>query len=84
MQRLEGKVAIITGAGGGIGAAIARAFTAEGAAVQCLDVDTGAAGGARLGARRFRRPRERRALRRARFRIGAGRGGGGGSGVRPA
>ena len=43
MQRLEGKVAIISGAGGGIGAAIARAFVAEGAAVQCLDIDRGAA-----------------------------------------
>ena len=39
MKRLDGKVAVIAGASRGIGAAIARAFTAEGAAVQCLDVD---------------------------------------------
>ena len=43
MGRLDGKVAVIAGAGRGIGAAIARAFAAEGAAVQCLDVDAGAA-----------------------------------------
>ena len=43
MRRLEGKTAVISGAGRGIGAAIALAFAEEGAAVQCLDIDQGAA-----------------------------------------
>jgi NAD(P)-dependent dehydrogenase (short-subunit alcohol dehydrogenase family) len=37
--RLAGKVAVITGAGGGIGLATARRFAAEGARVVCADVD---------------------------------------------
>ena len=37
--RLDGKVAVITGAGGGIGLATARRFAAEGATVVCADVD---------------------------------------------
>ncbi|HUZ75238.1 MAG TPA: SDR family oxidoreductase [Stellaceae bacterium] len=43
MGRLEGKSAFITGAGGGIGGAIARRFAAEGAAIACADLDGGAA-----------------------------------------
>lgn len=38
MKRLDGKTAIITGAARGIGAATARAFAAEGAAVVVTDV----------------------------------------------
>ncbi len=38
-RRLRGKVAVITGAGSGIGAAMARRFTAEGAKVVVADVD---------------------------------------------
>jgi NAD(P)-dependent dehydrogenase (short-subunit alcohol dehydrogenase family) len=43
MRRLEGKAAIVTGAGGAIGGAIARRFAAEGAAVMCVDVRPAAA-----------------------------------------
>ena len=39
MNRLEGKVAVITGAGSGIGRASARLFTAEGAKVVVAEID---------------------------------------------
>jgi NAD(P)-dependent dehydrogenase (short-subunit alcohol dehydrogenase family) len=38
-DRLAGKVAVVTGAGSGIGLATARRFASEGAAVVCADVD---------------------------------------------
>jgi len=41
MPKLQGKTAIVTGAGGGIGGAIARLYAAEGARVACVDIDAG-------------------------------------------
>ncbi len=56
MGRLDGKVAVITGAGSGIGAATARVMASEGALVACADIDEDAAvraaeeiGGAAIG-----------------------------------
>ena len=53
MARLEGKVALITGAGQGMGAAHVERFVAEGASVILTDVseDAGAALARRLGGR---------------------------------
>lgn len=42
MGRLDGKVALLSGAGGGLGRAIAAAFVAEGARVMLADLDDAA------------------------------------------
>ncbi|WP_433253332.1 3-oxoacyl-ACP reductase [Streptosporangium sp. CA-135522] len=51
MQRLQDRVAVITGAGSGIGLATARRFAQEGARVVCVDLDeaSGSAAAAEVG-----------------------------------
>ncbi len=49
MGVLDGQVAVITGAAGGIGAAIARRFAAEGARVACLDLEAPSALAGEIG-----------------------------------
>src|SRR5688572_7304318 len=41
--RLDGKIALITGAGGGLGSAMAKLFAAEGAHLFLCDLDAAAA-----------------------------------------
>ena len=38
-MKLKGKAALVTGAGGGLGSAIAKRFAAEGASVLCTDLE---------------------------------------------
>ena len=71
---LDGKVALVTGGGSGIGAAIVDTFVAKGARVAVVDLDGDAAA---KKAARARRPRVRVRLRRhgpLRGRRGRGRG----------
>ena len=47
MNRLEGKLAIVTGGASGLGLASAKRFAEEGARVALLDLEGRRAGGAR-------------------------------------
>jgi NAD(P)-dependent dehydrogenase (short-subunit alcohol dehydrogenase family) len=51
MARLEGKVAFVTGAGGGIGASICQRFLEEGARVAATDISEGTLADALRGAK---------------------------------
>jgi 3-oxoacyl-[acyl-carrier protein] reductase len=48
-MKLQGKIALITGAGSGYGAAMARRFAAEGARVACVDINQDAAAAVATG-----------------------------------
>ncbi len=63
-MRLRGHIAVVTGAGSGIGRATASLFVREGAAVALVDRDVPGAGASGGGARGRRRARPRAARRR--------------------
>ena len=67
MQRLQDRVAVVTGAGSGIGLASARRLAAEGAVVVAVDIDeaAGKAAAAEIGGHVHRRRRGRRGRRRS-------------------
>ena len=68
MEELAGRVAVITGAGSGLGAAMADALGTEGMRIVALDIDGGAAAGDRVASRRaaaWRRSAARSTSRRA-------------------
>ena len=74
MGRLDGKVALITGAGSGIGRAAALRFAAEGAAVAVLDLRAEAAEETARDGREGGRPGARRSRPTSRSGPGRGRG----------
>ena len=59
MQRLAGRVALVTGAGAGIGLAIARRFAEEGAHVVVNDISAEAAEATVADLRAAKRSRDR-------------------------